>query len=307
MTTVAVRSRPVEKEPGARVASARLRAPVPSQPSAPVAGPSAGRPAPVPRPGFWDQPRGSASPLRELGLFALALALFPLVAAIAPGDAVSAIARGSALADAERSLGLLVEPAAHAWVAERPALMAAACLVYMLAHLPAVAGALVWVWLERPRSFPFARNVFLVAQALTVAGYLLLPTAPPRLVPGLGIADTLSQFWGSGSASAAHMLQSPYAALPSGHVVFALIAGAIVVSLARPWPIRALGVAYPLLVVAVTIVTGNHFWIDAVAGAAVTCVAAGAVGAASRLHGRRAPALPAWRRLASGEAGSFGR
>lgn len=242
---------------------------------------------------------------REIGLFALALALCPLVAVLAPGEPGPAVTRGAAIADAERSLGLLVEPGLHAWTAEHPWLLGAACVVYMLAHLPAVAGALVWAWLERPCAFPFARNVFLLAQGLTVAGYLLVPTAPPRLVPGLGIADTLTRFWGSDSASAAHLLQSPYAALPSGHVVFSLIAGAIVVALARPPLVRALGVAYPVLVVAVTIVTGNHFWFDAVAGAAVATLAAGVVLTAARLRTAGLPALRPRRRLAPGASGPF--
>ena len=40
---------------------------------------------------------------------------------------------------------------------------------------------------------------------------------------------------------------------------------------------RAIAVGYPLLIVAVTLLTRNHFWLDAVASAAATAVAAGAV------------------------------
>jgi hypothetical protein len=41
--------------------------------------------------------------------------------------------------------------------------------------------------------------------------------------------------------------------------------------------VRALAAAYPLLVVAVTLLTANHFWVDAVAGWLVCALAAGAV------------------------------
>jgi hypothetical protein len=69
-------------------------------------------------------------------------------------------------------------------------------------------------------------------------------------------------------------VQSPWAALPSGNVVFAFVAGAIAARPARPWWVRAIASGYPPLVVAVTLLTYNHFWLDAVASAAVTAVAA---------------------------------
>ena len=170
-----------------------------------------------------------------------------------------------------------MEPALHTWATERPTLLAAALVFYVWAHLPATIGALVWAWLERPRAFPVARNVFLVAQAVTVVGYLLAPTAPPRLVGELGFADTLQGFWGAGAAGAAHTVQSPYAAMPSGHVVFALVAGGVLVALARPLAVRVAGALYPVLVVAVTLVTANHFWLDALAAALVVLLATGLV------------------------------
>jgi hypothetical protein len=152
---------------------------------------------------------------------------------------------------------------------------------------------MVWAWLERPTAFPTIRNVFLVAQALTIVGYLLLPTAPPRLLDGLGFQDTLTAFWGAGGAEAAHTVQSPYAAVPSGHVVFALIAGGTVALLARPLLVRLLGAAYPPLVVLVTMGTANHFWFDAAAAALVCLVAIALVGAGPAI--RRRLAATAWR------------
>jgi hypothetical protein len=63
------------------------------------------------------------------------------------------------------------------------------------------------------------------------------------------------------------LIQSPYAALPSGHVAFAVVSAGIVCSLA-PWRwVRAVVAAYPLLVTAIVLATANHFWVDAVAGA----------------------------------------
>ena len=222
-----------------------------------------------------------------------ALALNPLAAAFAPDDPTGPVRTAQGIVELERSLGLFVEPDVYAWTAQHTWLLTAASVFYVWAHVPATLGAMVWAWLERPSAFPTIRNLFLVAQALTVLGYLLLPTAPPRLLDGLGFQDTLSALWGAGGAEAAHTVQSPYAALPSGHVVFALIAGGTVAVLARPLLVRLLGAAYPLLVVLVILATANHFWVDAAAAALVCVVALAAVTAGPALR-RRLP-TDTWR------------
>jgi hypothetical protein len=143
-------------------------------------------------------------------------------------------------------------------VAERPSLLAVLSFLYLWGHVPATVGALVWTRLEHPRAFPLARDAFLGTQLIVVTGYLLVPTAPPRMLFGSERA----------SGGLVDMIQSPYAALPSGHVAFAVTVTGIVCSLA-PWLwVRAVMALYPLLVTAVVLTTANHFWLDAVAGAA---------------------------------------
>ena len=62
-------------------------------------------------------------------------------------------------------------------------------------------------------------------------------------------------------------------------------------ALARHAWVRTLWSAYPLLIFFVIVATGNHFWFDAVAGAAVACLAA--VGA--RQLARLRPDVWSWR------------
>ena len=143
----------------------------------------------------------------------------------------------------------------QAWLAQRPALSAVLSILYVWGHLPATVGALVWTRLQHPRAFGLARDAFLATQGLVVAGYLAVPTAPPRMLSG-----PVDGGW-------VDRIQSPYAALPSGHVAFACVVAGIVCSLA-PWRwVRATLATYPLLVTAIVIATANHFWLDAVAGA----------------------------------------
>jgi hypothetical protein len=214
---------------------------------------------------------------RDAALITGALALCPLVAAFAPAQ--PPLERTRALVDAERALGIFVEPAVHGWVADRPALLTLAGLFYVWVHLPATIGALVWARLERPHAFQVARNTFLVTQAITVAGYLLVPVAPPRMLPGF--TDTLAAVYGSGGERLAHSVQSPYAAMPSGHVAFAAVAAGMVFALVRASVLRIAAVGYVALVIAVIVATANHLWLDAVGG-----LAAAGLG---HLTARRAP------------------
>jgi hypothetical protein len=216
-------------------------------------------------------PTGAA--VRQTLLLLGALALCPVAALLIGDDAAAPVARAEALMDAQRALGLDVEAAVHAWALGRPWLMDAASVFYVGAHVPVAGWALVWTWYLRRDRFAAVRDAFLWTQGLLVALYVLLPTAPPRLVPGAGFTDTLSGLWGQRLADSAHLLQSPYAAMPSGHVAFALVAGATFARLGdRRW-LRVFGWTYPAAVVAVTVVTGHHLLLDAAGAALVVAVA----------------------------------
>ena len=93
------------------------------------------------------------------------------------------------------------------------------------------------------------------------------PTAPPRLA-GVGLEDTLRQLSDIDIGSpAASSFSNPVAAVPSLHAGFALGVGIGLVALrALASSGRSIGVLYPIAVVLTTIVTGNHFILDAIAG-----------------------------------------
>ena len=71
-----------------------------------------------------------------------------------------------------------------------------------------------------------------------------------------------------------------------GHVAFALTAGGAVALLARHRAARVAGALYPALVVALILVTANHYWLDAVGGALVLGV--------GYLVARARPTLERW-------------
>ena len=108
-----------------------------------------------------------------------------------------------------------------------------------------------------------------------MVGYAVYPTARPRLA-GLGIADTVS---GKTSLSLSSDLVShmynPYAAMPSMHIGFSVLVAVALWQLAARRAIRLAGLAYPLFILLVIVATGNHFFLDAAAGAVVAAVATG--------------------------------
>jgi hypothetical protein len=250
--------------------------------------PAAGR-------GRRDVPVADRSRLRPLpiALNATGLALLLVAAEVVPRlgphhDLATGLRHAREIVDLERRIGLPEEHGAMRWLAARPALEDAANVAYVAFHVPAIAAALVWTYLTRPRAFAWTRAVFVIAMVLTVAGYTLLPTAPPRFLGGA--PDGAAELYGSAARPSGDGAVNALAAFPSGHVVFALVAALPVLRWAPRAGVRAIAAAYPVFVAALVIATGHHFWLDVAAAVAVVGIAAAI--AAVRPRARSEP-LPA--------------
>ena len=193
----------------------------------------------------------------------------------------------------ERSLHLFVEGRVQHAADALPGLAGLLGVSYLTLHLAVTAVVLLWLHRRRPTAFPFVRTTLLVASALALVGFLAYPTAPPRLA-GIGIADTVS----SGHVNLNHGLVSslynPYAAVPSMHVGYALIVATSLLRYGRRRLVRSLAAMYPAFVLLVVVATGNHFFLDAAAGALVAALAFAAAFLLTRAAATNAPiALPA--------------
>jgi hypothetical protein len=168
-----------------------------------------------------------------------------------------------------------------------PRVVEAMNLFYFVGHFVLTAVFFVWLYHRSRDGYRSFRNGFLAATAIAVFIHWQFPTAPPRLLAGDGIEDTLAAIWnvdiGSPHASA---FSNPVAAVPSLHAGWAVGVGAGLVRYGRQRWLRILGALYPLAVVLTIVVTGNHFIFDALAGAAV--LAAGFLVANAPRIGRRA-------------------
>ncbi|MEU6278359.1 bifunctional glycosyltransferase 87/phosphatase PAP2 family protein [Streptomyces populi] len=133
------------------------------------------------------------------------------------------------------------------------------------------------LYVRRPADFRWARSGLALATLLALVGFWLYPLAPPRLMPGLGIVDTVhgAQDFSKPDYGTLTALTNQYAAMPSLHFGWSLWCGVVVVMLAPWWWMKALGLLHPLLTLSAIVATGNHWVLDAVGGAAVVATGFG--------------------------------
>ncbi len=135
-----------------------------------------------------------------------------------------------------------------------------------------VLGVLYW---RRPADYRWARASLGFATLLALIGFWLFPLAPPRLMPTLGIIDTVhgAQDFSKPDYGTLTALTNQYAAMPSLHFGWSLWCGVVIAVIAPKRWMKALGLLHPLFTVSAIVATGNHWVLDAVGGAVV--VAAG--------------------------------
>jgi hypothetical protein len=216
-------------------------------------------------------PHGPLDLVRQVLLFAAAYFLYRLTRGLVshPEAAAAAFANARSLIDIERALNVFIEPSVQGLVAGQQWLLDVSSWLYINAQTSVTVAALAWLYVCRNESFYFVRNMFLVAFAIALAGYMLFPTAPPRFMPEYGFFDAVADFTGVPHDSVAvDALFNPYAAVPSMHVGFALMIALPLARLVRHRAVRAFWLFYPVLVCFVIVATANHFIADAVLGAA---------------------------------------
>ncbi len=221
-------------------------------------------------------PRGWPDLLLQLALFFLAYQGYQVVRGMIDGKGSLALANAERLVDAERGIGTFFEPGLQAWVlSNHQWVIDVANWLYLNSHFVVTIAFLSWVYLFHNRNFYFVRNMFLVAMGLALVGYALYPTAPPRMLPDAGFVDTIATYTDFNQDShAISLLVNKYAAVPSMHIGFATMIAGTAISIVKNPLGRVLWALYPVLMLAVIVLTANHFWLDAAAGVLVAAVSA---------------------------------
>ena len=172
-------------------------------------------------------------------------------------------------------------------------LVDAAAATYWLSQFFVLAFALLWVYFRQTDSFIRFRNWLMLANVIGLIGYVFIPTAPPRMFPSLGFLDIEALFSGlTTSSKGVSAFANPYAAMPSLHAADALIVGITMAFVCRRLWAKVLWCFWPPWVWFTVMATGNHFWLDCLAGVLVTLVAAPVVDPRFRFWRRNKSARP---------------
>jgi hypothetical protein len=224
--------------------------------------------------------------LYEILLVTVLFMAYKIGRVAAAGHVGAALDNAAQVWHLERLLGLPSERWLQHQVIGHEWLIWLANRYYAYVHFPATAACLVWLYIWRRPQYLYVRRLLAWLTAAALAVHLLMPLAPPRMLGAVGMIDTGKVFgpavYGPPDADS---LTNQFAAMPSLHFGWAL-AVAIALIGAFPGQWRWLWLAHPAITLLVIVVTGNHYWLDAM-------VAGGLLGMVSWVLRAGAPSTPA--------------
>jgi hypothetical protein len=210
---------------------------------------------------------------RELGFLTLLYAAYAVSRVFANGAIAPAQERALRILSLEEAVFLDVERRMVSWFVDHDGVGLLASYYYASAHYVVTALVLLWLYHRRPSLYPRARQALVVSTLVALVGYLLMPTAPPRL---LGFPDLLAHYadqgWWGDAASAPQGLgwmTNQLAAFPSMHAGWALWVALAITAATTSHTLRTMGWAHAIITAVVIVGTGNHWVLDIIAGWAI--------------------------------------
>jgi membrane-associated phospholipid phosphatase len=219
-------------------------------------------------------PRGRADFVRQVVIWFGFVLAYQIARGLADRGSAEALSNARAVFDAERDLHAVLE----LWL-QRQVLSAGGFLLhavnwtYWLAQFAVIGLALLWIYIYRYPAFLRVRDTVIVTNTIGLLGYVLVPTAPPRLLPGQHFVDTMASSPLNHASEVVRLAGNPYAAMPSLHAADALIVGVSLALLVRPLWLKVLWLLWPCWVAFALMASGNHFWLDILVGVALVAVA----------------------------------
>jgi hypothetical protein len=246
-------------------------------------------------------PRSSATPLqllREVLVLVPAYLLYSVVRGLAEGRQPEALMRAMHLIRLERGLGIFWELDLQHRIVDIQALETFANWTYLLGMWPVIILVAMWLFFLHRDSYPLYRNAFLISGAIGLVIYATLPVAPPRFMEGWGFIDTVGSGTEAYSLPDLPILVNQYAAVPSLHFGWVFLSGIAVFRESPGIAAKVLGVFMPLAMLFSIVATGNHYFLDAVAGGIVALIGLGG-SSMLRALATRDDAPPRFRSLAA--------
>jgi hypothetical protein len=154
---------------------------------------------------------------------------------------------------------------------------------YATTHYIVTAIVLVWIYRRSASEYVTARRALVFSTIMGLSFYLVMPTAPPRLIGGTYV-DVLSLhsaagWWGADASAPKGFggMTNELAAFPSLHAGWALWVAIVLIRASVPKIVQMLGIAYAATMTIVIIGTGNHWVLDAIVGWIIVLAAFGGV------------------------------
>jgi len=201
----------------------------------------------------------------EAGVVVAAYVAYSVLRVVVEGDDVRAFDNALQLVRAEQSLGLFHEVAIQRLVASSAWLHVVMEWIYLWAYLPILIGSALLLYLRDRELYRTYRKTLFISAGIGLLIFAVLPVAPPRMLPESGFEDSMHA-----AVAATSGAKNDFAAVPSFHFGFTLLA-ALGVAHAfrfRPWLVALVGLM-PVVMLLSIVATGNHYFIDAVAGGSI--------------------------------------
>ena len=202
--------------------------------------------------------------LSEALLAGAAYWAYHLARTLAAGRVEDAFDNAAIIVSTEQALGIFRELPLQIAVLGYDLIVNFLSMWYFWGHFPLILAFAVWALFRHNADYRWVRNAVFIAGALALIGYIVFPVAPPRLLPAAGFVDTVeSAFVLKYSDSG---LVNQFAAVPSMHFGFAVIVGVGLFRIVGGRRGATLMTFMPLLMLTSIVVTGNHYFLDALFG-----------------------------------------
>lgn len=207
--------------------------------------------------------------LEAIGIYLVLYPLFSWARGLVAPSTSSAFRNAEQIIDLERTLGIYWERTIQQWSLPYGSFVGFWNIWYGSVHFVGPVAAMALLYHFQPARYLRWRNTFLWMLLPVLVGFWFYPLMPPRLLPAtFGFVDTRLLFFTIGKPGAGEEMRYALSAMPSMHIAFASWASAAVWPLARrrSGGLLLLVAAYPFVMVFATVVTGNHYFLDAVGG-----------------------------------------
>ncbi len=192
----------------------------------------------------------------------------------------------------QRDLGIWHEHGIQQWALGFTPLIIAANYFYGSVYIIATVLGLIFLYRFHSDDYPLWRNALAIGTLLGLIGFATFPLMPPRLLDtwadpnGLfqfnantffHFKDTLLEyptFW-SFNSEGMKSISNQFAAMPSLHCGWAFWGLAVFYPRVKSWWAKGLAILYPITTIFVVVITGNHYFLDAVGGLFIMLVGYG--------------------------------